>query len=81
MDSDFNGGYGGALRAEVCSVGCNVWENKNIQTVLLSEMLFFQEKLCLQNFFLLYSGGNGGSSSISNSGGSGSGKQLLTVKT
>ena len=39
MDSDFNGGYGGALRAEVCSVGCNVWENKNIQTVLLSEML------------------------------------------
>jgi hypothetical protein len=55
VDSDFNGGYGGALGAEVCSVGRNVWEKKNIQTALVSEMLFFKEKLCLQNFFMLYS--------------------------
>jgi hypothetical protein len=77
VDSDFNGGYGSALGAEVCSVGCNVWEMKNIQTALLSEMLFFKEKLGLQNFCLLY----GGIACISNSGGSGSSKQLLTVKT
>ena len=54
MDSDFNGGYGGALGTEVGSVGRNVWEMKNIQTALLSEMLFFREKLGLQNFCLLY---------------------------
>jgi len=51
-----NGGYGGALGAEVGSVGHNVWETKNIQTALLSEMLFFREKLGLQNFCLLYGG-------------------------
>ena len=56
MDSDFNGGYGGALGAEVSSVGRDVWETKNIQTALLSEMLFFREKLGLQNFCLLYGG-------------------------
>ena len=56
MDSDFNGGYGSALGAEVGSVGCDVWETKNIQTALLSEMLFFREKLGLQNFCLLYGG-------------------------
>ena len=56
MDSDFNGGYGGALGAEVSSVGCNVWETKNIQTALLSEILFFKEKLGFQNFCLLYGG-------------------------
>ena len=56
MDSDFNGGYGSALGAEVGSVGRDVWETKNIQTALLSEMLFFREKLGLQNFCLLYGG-------------------------
>ena len=56
MDSDFNGGYGGALGAEVGSVGRDVWETKNIPTALLSEMLFFREKLGLQNFGLLYGG-------------------------
>jgi len=48
VDSDFNGGYGGALGAEVGSVGRDVWETKNIQTALLSEMLFFRERLGLQ---------------------------------
>ena len=56
MDSDFNGGYGSALGAEVGSVGRDVWETKNIQTALLSEMLFFRERLGLQNFCLLYGG-------------------------
>jgi len=56
VDSDFNGGYGSALGAEVGSVGCDVWETKNIQTALLSEMLFFRERLGLQNFCLLYGG-------------------------
>jgi hypothetical protein len=56
VDSDFNGGYGGALGAEVGSVGHDVWETKNIQTALLSEMLFFREKLGLQNLCLLYGG-------------------------
>ena len=44
MDSDFNGGYGSALGAKVGSVGHNVWETKNIQTALLSEMLFSSGK-------------------------------------
>jgi len=44
VDSDFNGGYGGALGAEVSSVGHDVWETKNIQTALLSEMPFLQGK-------------------------------------
>jgi len=56
VDSDFNGGYGGALGAEVGFVGRNVWETKNIQTALLSEMLFFREKLGLQDFYLLCGG-------------------------
>jgi len=55
VDGDFNGGYGGALGAEVCSVRRNVWEKKNIQTALPSEMLFFKEKLGL-HFCLLYGG-------------------------
>ena len=45
---------------------------KNIQTALLSEMLFFREKLGLQNFCLLYGGGSG----ISNSGGLSNGGSL-----
>jgi len=57
VDHDFNGGYGcsgGALRVEVCSVGHNVRERENIQTALLSDVLFFKEKLCCKTSFLLH---------------------------
>ena len=47
---------GMAVHWGLSSVRCNVWEKKNIQTALPSEMLFFKEKLGLQNFCLLYGG-------------------------